>query len=94
MLRLSSSVFSGYMAIFWLFVATTNAAVGDIVCRYTAPTPSVVNYYICQDFADYYGISLERFFGLNPSLSIACDNVEPETEYCVAGCMLSPYFST
>jgi len=82
------------MAIFWLFVATTNAAVGDIVCRYTAPTPSVVNYYICQDFADYYGISLERFFGLNPSLSIACDNVEPETEYCVAGCMLSPYFST
>jgi hypothetical protein len=78
----------GCTAIFGLFTTTTNAAVGDIVCRYTAPTPSVLNYYICQDFADYYGISIEKFFQLNPSLNPACDNIKPETEYCVAGCTL------
>jgi hypothetical protein len=91
MLRLLSSVSSGYIAIFWLFVTTTNAAVDDIICRYTAPTPSVVNNYICQDFSDYYGISLEKFFQLNPFLNTACDNIESDTEYCVAGCMLSLY---
>ncbi|KAF1839655.1 hypothetical protein BDW02DRAFT_475743, partial [Decorospora gaudefroyi] len=58
---------------------------GDIVCRYTATTPSAVNYYLCQDFADYYFITLDKFFQLNPSLDPSCDNIQPDTEYCVAG---------
>ncbi|USP81873.1 hypothetical protein yc1106_09147 [Curvularia clavata] len=75
---------SGYMAILWLFT-TANAAAGDIVCRYTATTPSTVNSYMCQYLAYYYWISLEKLFELNPSLDLSCNTIKPKTEYCVAG---------
>ncbi|KAH9863552.1 hypothetical protein J1614_009484, partial [Plenodomus biglobosus] len=58
---------------------------GEVVCRYTASTSDTVNYYICQELSDRYGISVNEFFTLNPTVKTACDNVKVHTEYCVRG---------
>lgn len=70
------------------FLATSNVVVGDVVCRYTTTSASSVNYYTCTEIADYYGITLDKFLLLNPSLNRECDTIQPSTEYCVAGCTL------
>jgi hypothetical protein len=65
---------------------TVTKAAGDIVCRYTATTSGSVNYYTCTELANFYGITVPKFFQLNPTVDEACSNVLADTEYCVAGC--------
>jgi hypothetical protein len=81
------SLTAGIVAVIWLSVPA-HTATGDLVCRYTATTPSSVNYYTCTQFSDYYGISLDKFIQLNPSVDQDCKTIKPNTEYCVAGCQL------
>jgi hypothetical protein len=75
----------GFAAAFWL-LTSAHAETGDIVCRYTATTPSSVNYYTCTQFSEYYSISFDKFLELNPSVDRDCATIKPNTEYCVAGC--------
>ncbi|KAF2202644.1 hypothetical protein GQ43DRAFT_439535 [Delitschia confertaspora ATCC 74209] len=66
----------------------TLAAVGDINCRYTAQlTPAQLRDSPdpCSWLANKYGISISKFFMLNPELSNSCEEVREEVEYCVAG---------
>ncbi|KAH7091911.1 hypothetical protein FB567DRAFT_516115 [Paraphoma chrysanthemicola] len=58
---------------------------GQVVCRYTASTAATVNYYTCQELSDRYGITVNDFFGLNPTVETTCDNIKVDTEYCVRG---------
>lgn len=60
--------------------------VGDIICRYEATTPALVNYYTCTEIARNYGIDIETFFKLNPNMDRNCDSIEANTDYCVRGC--------
>jgi hypothetical protein len=62
------------------------SAPGEIVCRYEAATKSEVNYYTCHELAAKYSITVEKFFQLNPAVDKDCDNIQPNTVYCVAGC--------
>jgi hypothetical protein len=59
---------------------------GQIVCRYTTFSGEEVNYYTCTEIANKYSILVEKFFKLNPDLDKDCKTIEPNTEYCVAGC--------
>lgn len=70
----------------------TIADVGDVVCRYTTKTSSSVDYYTCTELSQYYGISLDTFYKLNPSIDRACDTIKPDTEYCVDGCKSTYYY--
>lgn len=38
--------------------------------------------------ATKYGITVDFFFTLNPTLELDCSNIQPKTEYCVDGCKL------
>ncbi|PVH95053.1 carbohydrate-binding module family 18 protein, partial [Periconia macrospinosa] len=58
---------------------------GDIVCRYTSSTSANVNYYTCTELANFYDITVQEFFQLNPLVNPDCSNIKPSTEYCVAG---------
>jgi hypothetical protein len=62
------------------------SAPGETVCRYEATTKSEVNYYTCHELAAKYSIILEKFFQLNPAIDKDCNNIQPNTVYCVAGC--------
>ena len=61
---------------------------GDVNCRYSATTSATVNYYTCTQMATKYGITVDGFFTLNPTLELDCSNIQPKTEYCVDGCKL------
>lgn len=63
--------------------------VGGINCRQNGTTNSTVYYYDCQAMADRYGINVETFFWLNPSVEQNCSNIIPESQYCVSGCGFS-----
>lgn len=63
-----------------------NIVAGEINCRYSSTTTSDVNYYTCTKLANRYGVTIEKFFELNPNLTLNCDNIQPNTEYYVAGC--------
>lgn len=63
---------------------------GQINCRYSARTSSSVNYYTCFQMATRYAISVDLLLQLNPTLDPDCANVEPKTDYCVAGCEYCP----
>ncbi|KAK1989604.1 hypothetical protein LX36DRAFT_648975 [Colletotrichum falcatum] len=58
---------------------------GEVNCRYASQTGRDVNYYTCTQLAEKYEISVEKFFLINPTLEPDCSNIEPNTEYCVAG---------
>jgi hypothetical protein len=62
---------------------------GEVNCRSTAPTTDQVNYYTCSLLAITYGITVEKFFTLNPTIDADCSNIQPNTNYCTAGCKLS-----
>lgn len=68
--------------------ADTGIQPGDINCRYSATTSATVNYYTCTQTATKYGITVDDFFTLNPTLELDCSNIQPKTEYCVDGCKL------
>jgi hypothetical protein len=61
-------------------------APGDIVCRLNGTTSANVNYYTCTELANRFGITIETFFILNPSVDKDCETIKPKTKYCVAGC--------
>jgi len=60
--------------------------VGEVNCRFTSTTSSVVNYYTCSELAIAHGITVEKFFLLNPAVDLECSNISPDTDYCVRGC--------
>lgn len=59
---------------------------GQINCRYPGGTYDDVDSNTCAQLANKYQITLEKFFMLNPELHPDCANIEPRTDYCVAGC--------
>ncbi|KAI1181459.1 carbohydrate-binding module family 50 [Nemania serpens] len=61
------------------------ATAGELVCRYPGRTNADVNYYTCTQLANKYGITIEKFFMLNPGLDPDCGNIQPNTMYCLAG---------
>jgi hypothetical protein len=71
-------------------VESAKLAVGDIVCEWSTTTKSSVNYYTCTELADKYGTPLDEFFKLNPTLNPECENIQPDTQYCVIGCRFLP----
>lgn len=76
------------LAIVAFIVTSIKAAVapGEINCRYSAFSSDNVNYYTCTELAEWYYITIEDFFQLNPTIDKECSNVKPNTEYCVQGC--------
>jgi hypothetical protein len=64
---------------------------GDLNCRNWGKTYKTVNYYSCKKLALQFGIDVEEFFKLNPTLDPDCENITPYTMYCVAGCKPSSY---
>jgi hypothetical protein len=64
---------------------------GQVNCRYTVNTGEEdmdINYYTCTALATRYLIKVETFFVLNPGLKTDCSNIQPDTDYCVAGCKI------
>jgi hypothetical protein len=59
---------------------------GELNCRFWAKTYDDPNYYTCTKMAKVYGITVGKFFSMYPTLLPDCSNIEPNTEYCVAGC--------
>lgn len=59
---------------------------GDINCRNWGRTYDKVDYAACVKVAQGYGITMEKFFMLNPILEGSCKDLKPYTKYCVAGC--------
>jgi hypothetical protein len=62
---------------------------GEVNCRNWADTEDKVNYYTCTELSDRFHITTDLFFILNPQIEKDCSNIQPRTEYCVAGCKLS-----
>jgi hypothetical protein len=67
-------------------ISTGNITAGEINCRYSATTSNDVDGDTCAQLATKYGIAKDKFFVLNPTVNPDCSNIEPDTEYCVAGC--------
>jgi hypothetical protein len=65
---------------------------GDLVCRFWVPTYSDVNCYTCTELSKKFRIDLDFFFTLNPTVLRDCSNIQPLTEYCVAGCEFASSF--
>jgi hypothetical protein len=89
---LSSLFFSLLLNVLYLakLVESAKFAVGDVICEWTTTTKSSVNYYTCTELADKYGTPIDDFFKLNPTLNRECDNIQPDTQYCVIGCKFLP----
>ncbi|GAB7330441.1 hypothetical protein MBLNU13_g02054t2 [Cladosporium sp. NU13] len=67
-------------------VSSGNVGVGQVNCRYAANTEGMsINYYTCTELAQNYGINVETFFKLNPTVLPDCSNIKADTDYCVAG---------
>jgi hypothetical protein len=64
---------------------------GEISCRNWGPTCDVADPWSCHQLAEDYGITIEKFWELNPQLAPDCQGIATYTEYCVAGCQLSPF---
>lgn len=60
-----------------------------LVFRYLGHTDDVVNYYTCKKLVDFYDITIEKFFWLNPSVKLDFSNILPNSVYCVAACELN-----
>lgn len=59
---------------------------GDINCRSWGQTYDDVGYWSCNQLAQEFAITIDRFWELNPQLAPDCDGIAPNTEYCVSGC--------
>ncbi|KAK4203019.1 hypothetical protein QBC40DRAFT_262788 [Triangularia verruculosa] len=58
---------------------------GEVNCRNWGQTYDNVGYWSCSQLATEFGITIEKFWELNPELAPDCEGVQPNTEYCVAG---------
>lgn len=63
---------------------------GDINCRSYGRVYDNVGYWSCNQLAQTYGITIEKFWMLNPELAPDCEGIQPNTEYCVDGCKSCP----
>lgn len=72
----------------WTWKRQAPEEVGTIECRYetTISATESVNYYTCTELALRYGITVEQFFMLNPSVATDCSNLKNNATYCVRGC--------
>ena len=59
---------------------------GDVVCYSYSRTYDKVNYFSCQELADYHDLYVEEFFMWNPEIKPDCSNIRPYTFYCIGGC--------
>ncbi|KAK4442107.1 hypothetical protein QBC34DRAFT_313805, partial [Podospora aff. communis PSN243] len=57
----------------------------DVNCRTFHGTYDTVGPHVCAELAQYAGISLDRFYVLNPFLSPDCQGIRPYTNYCTGG---------
>lgn len=63
---------------------------GDVNCRWEGTIYDDITPESCQQLADDYQITLEKFFWLNPELDGQCSNIRPNTIYCTDGCECVP----
>ncbi|KAK0103225.1 hypothetical protein ONS95_005258 [Cadophora gregata] len=70
-----------------------NTEPGDVNCRSWTQTYDNVGYWTCSQLADDHGITLEKFWMMNPTLAPDCKAIKPNTEYCVDG-FIEPLRST
>lgn len=68
------------------FVRAATIEPGEINCRSWTQTYDNVGYWSCSQLADDFGITLDKFWLLNPKLAPDCEGIQPNTEYCVDGC--------
>ena len=61
----------------------------EVRCRYNVTAPEKVTYYSCTELAMKYGISIEKFFLLNPLLDPDCTSIQGGEPYCVAGTVVA-----
>jgi hypothetical protein len=60
--------------------------VGDINCRMSEVSGPKADAKTCASMAKKWDITVEKFYDLNPRLKGDCNNVLPNTRYCVDGC--------
>lgn len=70
-----------------------NVSTGEVNCRYWGTTYEDVNCYTCCKLASFYGITVDKFFILNPDVDPDCGNIQQYTKYCVAGCRYNEEFT-
>lgn len=68
------------------YVRAATIEPGDINCRDWTQTYDNVGYWSCGELADKSGITIDKFWILNPTLAPDCDGIQPNTEYCIDGC--------
>lgn len=59
---------------------------GDINCRSYGRMYDSAGSWSCNQLAQTYSITIEKFWKLNPELAPDCEGIRPNTEYCVDGC--------
>ena len=59
---------------------------GDVNCREGFSAHDPVTPDSCASLARFGGISLKKFFILNPTLKEDCSNIIADTQYCIGGC--------
>ncbi|EGX91309.1 keratin-associated protein 5-5, putative [Cordyceps militaris CM01] len=83
---LASSSSTGLPVTISPLLGDSNTQAGEVNCRYTTNTDDMeLNYYTCTALSDKYKIPVEKFFILNPEVHRNCDNLKPNTDYCVKG---------
>jgi hypothetical protein len=70
-----------------------NVSTGEVNCRYWGTTYEDVNCHTCCKLASFYGITVDKFFILNPDVDPDCGNIQQYTKYCVAGCRCNEEFT-
>ncbi|KAG6001335.1 hypothetical protein E4U21_004433 [Claviceps maximensis] len=62
---------------------------GEVNCRAYFPSPAIVNYYTCTQLSQANQITTDKFFMLNRDIKKDCSNIQPNTRYCIRGCMFT-----
>lgn len=68
------------------YVRAATVEPGEVNCRSWAQTYDNVGYWSCSQLAEDFGITLDKFWTLNPTLAPDCKGIQPNTEYCVDRC--------
>lgn len=66
---------------------------GELNCRAWAETYGQVSFCTCAGICDMYGITMDRFFSLNPTLKKDYSDIHPNSRYCYDGCKFSNLMS-
>jgi hypothetical protein len=65
---------------------------GELNCRSWGQTYDNVGYWSCNQLAQEFAITINKFWELNQELAPDCEGIAPNTEYCVSGCKLVVLF--